>query len=255
MLGARSRVATLGLVVWASLVDTRTVFQKLPWLVVIAFLINVAIESIKVFFVEDDSGGKVFREGLDALRLFLMIPCEIAFYRLILLGEISSHYSFAIRTARFCRFLLWTAAMWLAALVALHGFTLIPETSGVCIKCISGVLLLVAYIFVFPRLVLVFPAIAVDAPDANAATAWALSKGHFWFVFRSLLIAHLPMIAGFFVAEMLAEVESSAAMPITLKIGGAFMNGALEAITVVAVVVVVARAYAWLGAPDPHPGS
>jgi len=54
----------------------------------------------------------VFREGLDAIKTVLILPLEIAIYRLLILGEGTPGYNLAILNPRFQRLLGWTLGLW-----------------------------------------------------------------------------------------------------------------------------------------------
>ena len=55
------------------------------------------------------SDNRMLAEVFDLMRTFVLVPFEIAIYRLLISGEAASGYRFDISTVRFQRMLGWTA--------------------------------------------------------------------------------------------------------------------------------------------------
>jgi len=130
-----------------------------------------------------------------AARGFMLTPFLIAVHRFIILDEVTPHYSLALREKRFLRFFAWTLVP--ALVLAAGGFvqTLLTaaELPARAVSLGGGVALIVG-LFVILRLLILFPAIAVDAPGASARNAFADSKGFFWDMFFICLLAVLPLV-------------------------------------------------------------
>jgi hypothetical protein len=130
-----------------------------------------------------------------AARLFMLTPFLIAVHRYILLDEVAPHYHLAPQEGRFLRFFAWAlvpalllaAGSYMQALLTTAGLP-----SGV-VSLTAGVVLIVG-LFVILRLLILFPAIAVDAPGASARKAFADTQGFFWDMFFVCLVAVLPLI-------------------------------------------------------------
>ena len=59
------------------------------------------------------SDNRMLAEVFDLMGTFVLVPFEIAIYRLLISGEAASGYRFDISTVRFQRMLGWTAGFWL----------------------------------------------------------------------------------------------------------------------------------------------
>jgi hypothetical protein len=79
------------------------------------------------------------------------------------------------------------------------AFSLLEILRAIGVSVIPAIaLFLIAYIAILlasMRLIILFPAIAVDASGANAANALADSKGHASQIFMIFLLALLPLLA------------------------------------------------------------
>ena len=130
-----------------------------------------------------------------AARVFLLTPFLIAVHRFIILDEVAPHYHLAPREKRFLRFFGWTLvpALVLAAVGYVQYFL---SAAGLPAQAVSlgAAAALVIGAFVIVRLLILFPAIAVDAPGASAGKAFADSKGFFWDMFFIGLLAVLPLV-------------------------------------------------------------
>jgi hypothetical protein len=130
-----------------------------------------------------------------AARAFLLTPFLIAVHRYIILDEVTPHYILAPQQKRFLRFFAWTLvpALVLAAGSFIQYLLAAAELPARAVSLGAGVALIVG-VFVILRLMILFPAIAVDAPGASARNAFADSKGFFWDMFFICLVAMLPLV-------------------------------------------------------------
>jgi hypothetical protein len=226
--------------------DTLASLSQLQYPALVVFLICFAEQLARTFLLPDGRLGETLDVLVGTVSTFAIVPYQIAIYRLIILGEVTTNYSFTANTNRVRRFLAWTAALWIATIAPILIFGLLPIGLSVALT----VTLVVVGIVVLLRLILLFPAIAVDATGASATNALADSNGHFWFIARSMLVACLPMVV-VFVALIawvwFAYVSNirNADMGQTL-IGIAFLS-AIGTVTVTTSIVVVARLYEWIG--------
>src|SRR5262249_32530644 len=126
------------------------------------------------------------------LRPFFVTPFLIAVHRFILLGEVTRRYRLAPRQPRFLRFFGWSLAVQSLVLLPYLVFFMLSSlgsrshTLDGVIAVVFVVLFITAFclvIFVSLRLIILFPAIAIDASGAAVASAWADSKGNFWRIF------------------------------------------------------------------------
>jgi hypothetical protein len=130
-----------------------------------------------------------------AARGFLLTPFLIAVHRYIILDEVTPRYILAPQEPRFLRFFAWSLA---PAMVSVSGSLIqyLLSAAGLPARAVSlgaGIALIVG-VFAILRLMILFPAIAVDAPGASARNAFADSKGFFWDMFFICLVAMLPLV-------------------------------------------------------------
>lgn len=131
-----------------------------------------------------------------AARGFLLTPFLIAIHRYIILDEVTLRYILAPQEPRFLRFFGWSLV---PALVSVSGSLIqyLLSAAGLPARAVSlgASLALIVGVFAILRLMILFPAIAVDAPGATARNAFADSKGFFWDIFFIGLVAMLPLVA------------------------------------------------------------
>lgn len=132
----------------------------------------------------------------EAIGGVLLAPFAIAVHRFVLLDERAARYRIDPVDGRFLRFtfyLMLMAALGevpnllaLASALVRSSFGL-PVIFLLCILCIVVTIITV-------RVVILFPAVAVDAADPSWQRAVEDTKGHSWHVFFVLLISMLPII-------------------------------------------------------------
>ena len=115
----------------------------------------------------------------------------IAVHRYILLGETAQRYELTPSRTRFRRFLALT--------ILIESALLVPRLAGMLVGAtpargmvVAVVIVLVLYLVL--RTLLLFPAIATDAPGADWERAMQDSNGRAWRIFLVLLIAFVPII-------------------------------------------------------------
>ena len=182
------------------------------------------------------------REALDLLKNILIIPFEIAIYRLLILGEATSAYNFAISAPRFQRLLGWTIGMW--ALITLPPYLpgLIAPSEGA--DAIATIATTLVVIIVAVRIAILFPAIAVDVSGASLRNALADTKGRSWLILKSYLIVLLPALIGVLAIGLISDF---AALPAWWSTARMALDSSLEFLMPVLVTVVASRLFDWIG--------
>jgi hypothetical protein len=146
----------------------------------------------------------MLRHAFDIVVIVLVAPLLLAVHRFILLGEVQNHYVFEPHRPRFQSFSGWLAVAMLAAsipsLLFLAARTPGPiyyvgqapaeELKPLILLLITGLLLLVCFL----RMILLFPAIAVDATDASWQNAFAQTQGASWFGGFSCVLPVVPVV-------------------------------------------------------------
>jgi hypothetical protein len=123
----------------------------------------------------------------------LITPYLIALHRFIILGEGTSGYPLAPATPRFQRYFGWSLAVSVLGLLP----TALPliVTADPIVRLALFAVLVVGFVVVSVRMLILFPATAVEAPNASFANAWADSAGTFWRTIGILVLALIPWIA------------------------------------------------------------
>lgn len=133
---------------------------------------------------------------LSVARSFLLTPIMIAAHRYIILGEVTQGYVLDPLAPGFQIFFGWLVALSVLSSAA----TLVQElvmAAGLWIVVTAAVFIIgiVVVVAITARLSILFPAVAVGAPQANAANAWADSEGHVLRIFLVFVAASVPLMA------------------------------------------------------------
>jgi hypothetical protein len=152
-------------------------FARLRGLSIIGFSIYLAFEAAEASIGPDDS---LLSNTLDGIRDVLLVPFDIAIYRLLILGEVTSRYSFALDTSsRFQRIAGWTIGLWAFNTLPLHALSLPTPSdwSQAIAVVVAYIATIAAGIAVAVRIAIFFPAIASDARGATIGSALADTSG------------------------------------------------------------------------------
>jgi hypothetical protein len=185
------------------------------------------------------------------VQAFLLTPCMIAAHRFIILGEVTPHYRLAPRAPRFQLFFLWSLALSLGYWVPSFGLAALPQVMPYALVA-GGALFIVAVfaVIVSFRLMILFPAVAVDAPGATWDNALADTNGHVWRMLFITLLSGLP--AGIALIAVLALAASAGLIGEgTPGVAGVFLSamldGAVGTIGLTLAVAIASRLYEQLG--------
>jgi hypothetical protein len=248
--------------------DSGRVLRKLPVLAIVALLIVLALELV-VFYVPPAVWTRVpailLFAGWLIAHPFLLTPYMIAVHRFIILGETTAIYRLVPTDKRFQRYFVCSlvpAAMLPATSLLIHLISLDLSQPGV-ISTIAAVVALSAMAVVAARIVTLFPAVAVDAPDASWGRAIAVTKGNTWRVFSIFLIAFLWLgAAGIAVTGLAIFAIGSAlghrtgpdtAATLTLAAVLAVWLAVMQTMAATLAAVIASRLYQWLGPPAKQP--
>jgi hypothetical protein len=223
--------------------DALHAVRAMPEVSLIAFLVLTALAATRPLRVELVTitlvDKHLFPTAIGIARLFLLTPLFIAVHRYVLLGEITRRYALSPSDPRFWRFFTFG--------VALHIFGVLSFIPGEIIgfegpnrvaAVLVALVLFVSAMIITLRLVLLFPAIAIDAPDVSWRNALCDTKGHSWQVFWIIVVTALPMFILIFVEEF-------------IKLGsltvGTIIESAFDIGTIAAFVAVASRLYRAFG--------
>lgn len=133
---------------------------------------------------------------LGIVQGLVLTPVAIAMHRFVLLGEVTQRYLLNPSDPRFVKFFLVSVAFQL--LIGMPG-TLVTlslkseSVIGGILATVFGIMFFVA-VFVAIRILILFPAIAVDAAGAEWRNAYRDTQGKFWRTFLVLTVAVLPTL-------------------------------------------------------------
>jgi len=237
--------------------DTRAALRALVGPAQIAFFIYLLASVARRFLLPagpDTGTATLLGEFiLSAAQAFLLTPFLIAVHRFIILGE-TERYTLAPAERRFQLFFLWSIALSLLAWVPPFLIYNIPlrATPGVGIAFgLGGFVYVVFAIIISLRLIVLFPAIAVDAPGATWRNAMADTKGSAWRILFIGLLASLPLIGIALLLALIAFSLGSPRMITSPSIGWIAITSVFDAVFGVLgftiAVVVASRLYEQLG--------
>jgi hypothetical protein len=181
--------------------DAFSAVAKMPVLFGIAVVAVIALNILSLPFIprrlDEIHGPGIQFLGfvVELAQGFLLTPVAIAVHRFVLLGEIAGGYRLNPADPRFQRFFIFTVVV--QVLMAVPGvFGTIDFGSGWVTALVRfiGVMLFIVAAVVSLRTLILFPAIAVDAPAAAWNNALSDTKGHSWRVFFIVVVMGLPAI-------------------------------------------------------------
>jgi hypothetical protein len=193
--------------------DVYRAYRAMPLLLLIALAITLALGFLQVYLIkwvlQLPLVGPLASLLVGAVQSVFLTPVLIAIHRFILIDEVTPRYELALQSARFQRFFAWSVAL-LALNTATSLIVELLVLAGLSFW-VTGTLqsvLIILTLFISLRLTILFPAIAVDAPGADASKAFADTKGHALGIFLIMLVALLPLI-------VIVIVVAFATMPAT----------------------------------------
>jgi hypothetical protein len=139
------------------------------------------------------------------VQSLVLTPLAIAVHRYVLLDEVTQHYALNLADQRFQRFFgfaVATQALWACiAIWFILGFVFGAPMLFVCLAAalVTGIVV----VNVILSIVILFPAVAIDAPGVGWRNAMDDSKGHAYRIFWAFVLGLVPMFALDEVAELI----------------------------------------------------
>jgi hypothetical protein len=197
--------------------DTREALSALlaPTLVMVLILLALVIVkfTIRALLILNGMTTSAELVGLPygVVVVFFLTPYAIAVHRFIILGEKTTSYRIASTEPRFRRFFGWSLVLLVLSSATQQSFDVDVVLGG-------PVLALTVLAFVFAiRAIVLYPAVAVDAPGANWRQAIADTRGHAWRILFIILGAILPLVI---VALVVWIIVAGVAMSVLSFISG-----------------------------------
>ena len=146
----------------------------------------------------------MLRHAIDIVAVVMIAPLLLAVHRFVLLGEVQDRYVFEPYRPRFQCFAGWLVVAMLAASIPSLLFLAarssgpiyyVGQAPGEALKpfallLIAGFIVLISFL----RTILLFPAIAVDAPDASWQQAFAETQGASWYSGLACVLPLVPVV-------------------------------------------------------------
>jgi hypothetical protein len=238
--------------------DAWLVIRTMPLMVGWTFIIIVAggLARYIVPAAVGDGFANLAGFAVSAAQSFFLTPIMIAVHRFIILEEVTPHYMVKPRPHGFHLYFGWLTAIlvigpataipfqWHMRLSAVRGvplFAAIAEMLSFASLCVGLVLMTIVAVATI-RLAIVLPAIAVEASDATAASAWADSKHHTFRIFLIVLLAALPFVAGslFMIMPFYISAHSQTEKPGSVLM---IITAAVQTLAMVLCVAIASRLY------------
>jgi hypothetical protein len=172
--------------------DVFRAFRAMPRLTVVVALLlalQTALEYAAADIIPESSllGFHIF----SIVYYALFTPFFIAVHRFVLLGEVTRGYRLDWRGRRFQLFFGWAFAVFLITRIPSWLFSLSTYWPVRLFAWFS----LIVSIVVLLRSMILFPAIAVDAPGATLGYAFEDSRGRRgWLILRQVVVAYVPSV-------------------------------------------------------------
>ena len=225
--------------------DALAARERMPMLFWIAGAVVIGVGILHVIVGEGLLLSLIFAIAQAAA----LTPLAIGVHRFVLLGEAHDGYDFAFGDARFQRFLMY--------IVALEVLRELPRVVAFPFAFVAGflhgvvlIVLAVVAAVISVRCMILFAAIAVDAPGADWRNAIADSKGHSWRIFLVLLCTVAPAMI---VAVVVTMILGFSLLTAELAVG-VILPAIIVALTA-ALAAVVSRLFAAYSSQLGRPGN
>lgn len=166
--------------------DLGEIFVRLRREAIVAFSVVVTLGIIGS--APAISRNPVLAEAFSLISMIAILPFEIAVFRLLILDEAAPGYQFAISTVRFrrCSAGRWPSGPLSTIPAYLLGSLVSVGAAGATVSIAMVVMFFIA-IVVMLRIVILLPAIAVDAPAVSIGNVFPYTRGHAWFILKPIL--------------------------------------------------------------------
>jgi hypothetical protein len=182
-----------------------------------------------------------------AVQSFLLTPFMIALHRFIVLDEVTSGYALDPSRPNVMLFFKWLVVLSAIGSLAFWAYALLTALDvPIAGAGVSALVILAAAAFIFIRLAILFPAIAVNAPGAQAANAWSDTRGHavrIFMIFALALLAPLPIVLA--TTWMLGPEAHIPGTPVA--IASLFVSAIMHAVTLTLSVAIASRVFQIVG--------
>jgi hypothetical protein len=181
--------------------DAIAAFRQMPAVLGVAFLAVLAVDAVHALAIPFEPGPigpgqAVLAFILSVIQGLLLTPAAIAVHRFVLLGERTAQYRLDPSDPRFRQFFFFTVVFQILLTLPTLVITEEVQASGVMsgLSWLIWVALFALAAMVMLRTLILFPAIAVDAPGAGWGNALHDSKGQAWRLLLIVIVVAIPML-------------------------------------------------------------
>jgi hypothetical protein len=212
MVTARHSFTEMTIAAHRDVLNALRAMPRLAFTVAVLLVLQTVLQLASAYVIPRNS-----LLGRDILTIFyyaLVTPFLIAVHRFIILGEVTHEYRLDWQDRRFQMFFGWAFVMflvtrWPSLVIAL------PKHWMIHLLGLVGVIAVCVFII---RTVIMFPAIAVDAPGITPRNAFEDTKGHGWYIFFAFLFPFIPSLLIVAVGSMGAIMLNPAAGRVVMVI-------------------------------------
>jgi hypothetical protein len=160
---------------WKSYRDGLRAVVSMPQLAIVCLIAALGTSVVDFMLWPKGSADKpvgieLLSFGVWVVQAGLFAPLAIAVHRYVLLGKVTRTYALDLGSARFKNFVFYG--------VLLQAPTTLTSLLEGLISSATIFALNMAFLYLFVRLVVLFPAIAIDGPGAHPITALQNTRGH-----------------------------------------------------------------------------
>jgi hypothetical protein len=169
-------------------VDVWRAARAMPGLLLVSVVFVFALRQVEFSTVPKSMREFPVAEFAAIILVNLMrMPLSIAIYRFLLAAEVTAAYAIDFRARRFRRFFAWSVA--LSSVWLMSGIVAYMWSAEDTVGWVGTAVAMLAYGIAAVWLVILFPAIAIDAPGATVSNSIADTKGHVLNVLLIYLVA------------------------------------------------------------------
>jgi len=225
--------------------DVWRALRAMPLLFGCAILIFLAVRVVEQLLPSGTWSGALFGTLTsvleNAMQYFCLTPVMIAIHRFIIRGDVTRNYTVDLADRAFPLFFAWTMAISiLFSVVFAFGETLLTYGRIGAISPFAALVpfpvALIVVFWLFLRLIVLFPAIAVGASGATAGNAFADTKSYDFRLIAIFLLAFIPLIAVAVVVTILlgrGVMMHRSTLSVVFDVFGAVLGTVVEALGVV----------------------
>jgi hypothetical protein len=181
--------------------DALAAIEQMPWVFGTALLGIVVLDGLDALVLPHGLatglGARVLPLVVGAVQALLLTPAAIAVHRFIILQERTSHYRLDLTDRRTSSFFFCAVAVQALITVPFLLFELARTGLGLSVMSIATfpTVIMVVWALVTLRTLILFPAIAVQAPGVGWSNTLLDTKGHILRILLLVVVTAIPAFA------------------------------------------------------------